>query len=239
MHLLFPILILHLPRLPRSRPQTLRSHATLKEPEQRNHKSRPERIVHIAEVPRLERELGPERRPLRLDITQDVQPAGLPLKLPREDRRKHDDEEAVGDVGHPVHARLQPALDLAQHEDDGDGAETDSAGQLVRFAAVAEEEEDLVEAGTVAGAGGVRGGGVEAHFGDELVDDDDDADGADEAAEEGAGEDGVEEAEAAEAGAEDDGACEAGDHAGDLGADVVFVVCVVAAVDGFADHAAG
>lgn len=86
---------------------------------------------------------------------------------------------------------------------------------------------------------GVGCGLVQTHLRDQLVDDDDDAYGADEAAEEGPAEDGVEEAQAAEARGEDDGARQPRHHAGDLGALLALVVLVVAVVDGRADDGAG
>jgi hypothetical protein len=138
-----------------------------------------------------------------LDLAENVDALVLPVELPRQDDGDDDNEEAVGDVGDPVVARLQALLELAhhEHEDETDGGHDD--GELVGTAEVPDNELDLVDAAAVANTrlGGVPG---QAELGDELVDGDDETNGRDEAAQERPAEDAVEEAEARKTGEQDD-----------------------------------
>jgi len=135
---------------------------------------------------------------------------------------------------------LKPLLQEAADHDDAERAEGDGAREAVRLLNVARDEDDLVGGATVRGAAGVvLDERAEPKFRDELIDEDDDADGADETTEEGTGEDAVEEAEPTKTRDEDDGSCHAGHDARDFG--VAFAVCVgvPAAADVFADDLAG
>lgn len=192
----------------------------------------------MLEVPFIEGEVHLEGRALGLDVTQNVQALLVPAEVRREDRREDHNEEAIWDVRNPRRTRLQSLLDFTQHHDDCECAKGYRAGDLACLGQMSEEEHDLVQAASMGRCGRMRGRGVEPHFGDELVDEYNDADCADETAQEWSAEDGVEEAQSAQACGEDDGARKPGHHACHFGVLVACSIRMVTCVDRFADDLA-
>jgi hypothetical protein len=121
----------------------------------------------------------------RLDLAQHGHARLVPLVPVGQEGRQHHDDEAVRDIRHAGVPRLQAAFDLAADHDDREARGGHGKRQRVDLVQVPANEGELVDAAGVVDVG-VVGQPLQAELGNQLVDGDDHADRADEAAEEGA-----------------------------------------------------
>lgn len=139
-----------------------------------------------------------EGLPFGTNVAENFKTLLIPFISPCQDGRKDDNEEAVGEVGHGWVSWLQAALELAKNHDDSKGTERDGTGQAICEFPILDEEDDLVKGAAVGGTGVLDDLG-KTHLGNELIDKNDDTDGADKTSQEGAAQNAVQEAEPEEA----------------------------------------
>lgn len=101
---------------------------------------------------------------------------------------------------------------------------------------VSHEKHDLVKTAPVSGRGRMCGGAVQAHFRNQLVNEDDNTNGADETAQERSAEDRIQKAKSAETGYQDKSASETSDHARHASVLLAGLVWMVAGIDSLAYH---
>lgn len=127
---------------------------------------------------------------------------------------------------------------LPEHYDDNKAHDADYARKLMPFAEMGEDELKLLDGATVGHRGRLMGHLVQAQNGCQLINEDDQANGRDEAAQKRAAQDVVDETEAAEPHGEDKGTGQANCHAGDLGLQDEVIFLAVSGIDATPDDGA-
>ncbi len=167
--------------------EALRSHRRLEKAQQRDEERCAHRVTDVAHMCTLEGPSEAEKMArCSLHCAQDLHTLLIPLEVPGEKCGNDDDKEAVRDVCNARIARLHAALHLSKDHDHREAHERHRDSQLVSPAKVAKDEPHLVDSAAMVYAARLRRQLVEAQLGHKLVDEDDKANGGDEAAQEGA-----------------------------------------------------
>lgn len=193
------------------------------------------------------------------DLAKKLNTFVFPVKTVGQEGGENDNEETIWKICHARISGLQTTLDLArggfisqyrldseergrvhlpEHYDDDKAHDTDEARKLMPLAEMGEDELELLDGATVGHGGRLVCHLVQAKNGCHLVDEDDQADGRDEATQEWAAQDVVDETEAAEPHDEDKGTGQANGHAGDLGLQDEVILLAVSGIDATLDDRA-
>jgi len=103
---------------------------------------------------------------------------------------------------------------------------------------MSEQEHDLVKTAPMLSSGRLFGGRVETHLRDQLIDDDGNANSADEATQEWSTQNAVQEPQSTEPSGKDEGPCQSSDHTSNLRMLYSIVFHMRTRFDGFFDNAA-